>query len=405
MAKREPSVDAGSPSLEHGDAWSALCRSVAAAERFVTGEGVPDSPRDRAEGFRYLTRFLAAGINVCIEHADPDYPAFGRMIAPTMKWGLDAPDCLYLYASVRGDASYRIAGNRGTANHIDIQVNHGHFASGSIDAWGTIASVNGLDLETDDDGCFDLVLGGERRSGNWLPLAANAEFVLVRQYFADWDSERPADLTIERIGASYPPPPLRGEAVAGRLDRLRTWLEHGGALWEEMSKGLLAMEPNTVFVHRADLSDERAGLRGQSYCMGNFHCGMDEAVIIEFEVPRCRHWSVSLANWYWESLDYAGRQGSLNGRQAAIGADGKLRAVIAHRDPGIANWLDAAGTERGTLIARFLLADSAPQPLLERVALGDLERRLPPDTQRIDPATRAGVLERRRHAVWRRYRQ
>ena len=64
--------------------WEDLCGALSRASQRVVGEGVPDSPRDRAEGFRYLTRLLAAGTVVCIEHADPDYPEFGRMIDRTM---------------------------------------------------------------------------------------------------------------------------------------------------------------------------------------------------------------------------------------------------------------------------------------------------------------------------------
>ena len=141
-----------------GEAWDALCETLRRAGRLVLGEGVPDAPRDRAEGFRYLTRLLGAGRVVCIEHADPDYPEFCRMIEPTMSWGLDAPDCLYLYATVRGDACYRISGRRGSANHLDIQVNSGHFASGDISGWSTVSSLSALDLEIDPDGGLELIL-------------------------------------------------------------------------------------------------------------------------------------------------------------------------------------------------------------------------------------------------------
>jgi hypothetical protein len=106
----EPAPDPGDPRLVDGTAWADLCDALARASRLVLGDGVPDAPRDRAEGFRYLTRFLAAGIAVCVEHADSDDPVFVRMIDHTMKWGLDAPDCLYLYASVRGDARSRHPG-------------------------------------------------------------------------------------------------------------------------------------------------------------------------------------------------------------------------------------------------------------------------------------------------------
>lgn len=398
--------DPADPRVMTGEAWEEFCDALKRTGRLVLGEGVPDSPRDRAEGVRYLTRFLAAGFVTCMEFADPDEPEFGRMVDHSMKWGLDCPDCLYLYASVRGDATYRISGDRGTANHIDIQVNYGHFASGDISAWGTISSMNGLELQTEPDGSFELILSVEERAGNWLRLAPNAEFVLIRQYFNDWERERPADLIIERLDATYHPvPPPRTDQIAARLARLCLWLERGGALWERMSKAALDLPPNTLNVYLPQDSDQRAGLRGQAYGIGNFQCAQDEAVIVEFTPPPCRHWSVSLANWYWESLDFASRQTSLNGHQATLDSDGVFRGVIAHDDPGVSNWVDTTGHTRGTLAIRFLLADAAPEVACHAVKLADLPSALPPDTPRVDPATRAQILERRQRAVWRRYRR
>ncbi len=384
--------------------WQAFCSALRDAERIVLAEGAPDAPRDRAEGFRYLTRFLAAGIANCVAHADPDHPVFGRMIDYTMPWGLDNPDTLYLQAPVRGGARYRIQGNRGSAHHLDVQVNFGHFSQGEIASFGTIDSIDGLRLATAPDGSFELTLSEEARDGNHLRLAPNAEFVLVRQYFADWERERPADLWIEREGAAWPIPPPEPEQVAARLARLREWLEKGAALWDRMSRGLLSMPPNTLVVHHAAAAGERSGMRGQAYGMGNFHCAPDEAVIVELAPPRCRHWSLSLANFWWEAVEYASRQSSLNQHQARLDADGRLRAVIAHADPGVPNWLDPAGNLRGTLAARFLLADAAPAPVLRAVPLARLRHELPPETPHVSAPDRAESLAHRRRAVLRRFR-
>jgi hypothetical protein len=388
-----------------GEAWRALCATLERTSGLVLGEDVPDAPRDRAEGFRYLTRLLAAGLVTCMEFADPDEPEFGRMVDHRMKWGLDCPDCLYLYATVRGDAEYRIRGNRGTANHIDIQVNYGHFALGDIGQWGTVSSINGLELQTDTNGAFELTLGGGKRAGNWLPLAPNAEFVLVRQYFNDWEHERPADLVIDRIGGALPSPPPRTDEIAGRLERLSMWMERSGALWQRMSKAALAMAPNSINVFPPQDSDQRAGLRGQAYGLGNFRCAPDEAVIIEFAPPPCRHWSVSLANWYWESLDFTTRQTSLNGHQAALDNDGVFLGVIAHEDPGVPNWLDTSGYEAGILTARFLLAESAPEVRFRTVPVADVRSALPENPPAVGATTRARTLAARREAVLRRYRR
>jgi hypothetical protein len=403
-----PGADPEDPRIMTGEAWDEFCQALSRSRALVLGDGVPDAPRDRAEGFRYLTRFAAAGINSCVALGDPDYPVFGRMMDHTMPWGLDAPDCIYLFASVRGDATYRITGRRGSANHMDIQVNFGHFANGDISTWGTISSISGSELDTAPDGRFELVLSPKaegRQPGNWLALAPNAEFVLLRQYFNDWENEHPADLIIERDAAAWPPPPPRTDEIADRLAQLAMWLDRGGALWEKMSRAYLAMPPNTLVIHQPQNSDERAGMAGQAYGMGNFHCQPDEAVIVEFTPPPCRHWSFSLANYYWESIDFATRQSSLNGHQAHIDPDGVFRGVIAHSDPGVANWLDPGGHTQGSATARFLLAESGPKPAMRRVKLHALRESLPADTAFVSPQQRSESLARRRRAAWLRYRR
>ncbi len=401
--------DPGQPRLVSGQAWDDFCDSLKRAGRLVVGDGVPDSARDRAEGFRYLSRFLASGNAQCVTHGDPDYPVFVRMIDYSTPWGLDNPDCLYHFAAIRGDYRYRISGNRGSANHIDIQANFGHFADGDISSWGTLSSIDGFDLVTGPDGSFELTLSpegsDENAAGeNALKLESNAEFVLVRQYFNDWENERPAELYIERIDAPYPIPPPRTDQVAERLDRLARWFDKGGTLWETMSRGMLGMPPNTLVIHKPDDAGERAGMSGQAYGMGNFRCEAGQAVILEVQLPQCHHWSVGLANYYWEAIEYASRQSSINGHQAVVDTDGVFRAVISDVDPGVPNWLDTAGHRSGTLTARFLRADAAPVPSFRVVPNDDVLRELPENTPRIDPATRAEQLARRRWAVMRRFR-
>ncbi len=402
--------DPADPRVLSGELWSDLLGTLDRARGIVLADDAPSTPRDRAEGFRYLLRYLAAGHGICVEHADPDYPRFARTVDITTPWGLDAPDCLYLMAPIRGDAVYRIHGSRGTANHIEVQANFGHFAEGDIAKWGTISSRNGLELETAPDGGIEIVLGPEPAPtpppANWLPLRPDARFLFIRQYFNDWEREMPADLVIEREGAIYPPPPLRTDQLAGRVDLLRDWIEKAGGLWDRMSRVMVEnMPPNSLTVMAPRAEDAGGALKGQAYGMGNFHCGRGEAVVVEFAVPRCRQWSVGLGNWWWESVDFQNRQASLNGAQARLDGDGVFRGVVAHDDPGVPNWIDTAGYEKGTLAARFLLAESAPSVRMTVVPHDRLREHLPSDTPHVTPDERAAVLRRRRHALWRRYRR
>ena len=390
--------------------WREFARRVEGLGDLALGEGTPASEAERAAGLRYLTRFLAAGLRLCIEHDDADHPVFARMIENTMSWGLDNPDCNYSWARVRGDAVYRIRGSRGSARQLEFQVNTGHFADGRMPAlsggeggWRTLSHLSGDALACDADGRFEIALSRDERPGNWLRTGDDASFVLVRQYFHDWESERPGVFSIEREDAPYPPAPLDAARLRERFERLFAWLETGAECWDKVSRLLLSLERNTILMFDIDEDTDRPGLHGQSYGMGPFACAPGEAVIVEFPVPACRMWSVALTSFWWETLDFGSRQTSLNGHWARLDADGVFRGVIAHRDPGVPNWLDAEGCERGTLAVRFLFADQTPKVALRAVPLERLHEALPAGTPRVSPAERSAVLARRSRALQRRY--
>ena len=247
-----------------------------------SGPGVPAAPRDRAEGFRHLLRFLAAGHLLCVEHADPDHPSFARMVDPAWQWGLDMPDCLYLYAPLRGDAAYRVWGRRGSREPRRLPGELGALrARATSRSWGTLSSASTEQLDVGVDGSLELWLGGPPRPRNWLPVAPNAEFLLVRQYFADWESELPGGPLDRARRRRRARPPPRADQIAARLERgSSAWLDRGGALWERMSRGFVeGIAPNTLMVTKPADSDQRAGLRGQAYGIGNFHCAPEEAVL------------------------------------------------------------------------------------------------------------------------------
>ena len=402
MSKRSDSkIDPADPRIMTGAAWSELCQSIRESEQLVLGPDVPDSPLMRAEGLRYLTRLLAGGIRLCVELADPDYPELGRMVDTTLSWGIDNPDCIYLYAAIRGDATYRIRGQRGSAHHFDVQVNRGHFAQAPD--FGVVATLNGPELELAADGSIELILSPETHEGNWLRLEPEAEWILIRQYFNDWENEQPADLSIEREGAEYPPPSLRTDQIAARLERLRTWLNTGALFWEEMVRFSLQREPNSIYFRPLEETGW-GGLRGLAYGFGNFQCPPGKAVVIEVTPPKCHYWSFSLANLYWESLDWSRRQTSLNAHQARLDADGVFRAVISHEDPGVPNWLDPAGHTQGTIMGRYLLTEATPEPDLRVVEHAELRSVLPGDTPQVSANTRSEQLRRRRQAVTHRNR-
>lgn len=385
-----------------GAVWRDFTGALEKLESLVLADDVPARPQDRAEGWRYLLRFLGSGIHVVIPAGDPDYPEFCRMIQNGMSWGLDNPDCNYSWARVRGDASYRIGGKRGSARHLEFQVNTGHFGDGNVGGWRTVSSIHGRELRAAEDGSFEIVLSPEAHDGNWMKLDPEASFVLLRQYMSDWENERPADLFIERIDAEYPQPALTPDRIEARMDELVTWLSAGARSWESMSRLILATPPNQVVM--TEPLEGNAGLRGQSYGLGHYECAPGEAVLVEFTPPDCLMWSVQLSGWFWESMEFGARQSSLNGSQAELDSDGVFRGVIAHEDPGVPNWIDPEHHASGTIGIRYLFPQRVEQPTLRTVPVASVRDELPSETRVVTPAERRAGLERRRRAVQLRYR-
>jgi hypothetical protein len=77
--------------------------------------------------------------------------------------------------------------------------------------------------------------------------------------------------------------------------------------------------------------------------------------------------------------------------------------VVAHQDPGIANWLDTAGHSQGPIILRCVRTETAPVPTTRLVSFDRLAEELPPGTRRVSSGQRAAAIDVRRKAVSRRF--
>ena len=74
-----------------------------------------------------------------------------------------------------------------------------------------------------------------------------------------------------------------------------------------------------------------------------------------------------LNNRFIQTPPYRERRVSLNRRQTVLEPDGSFRMILAHRDPGVPNWLDTAGAPTGTLFWRYLLPEEQPTQLETQV--------------------------------------
>jgi hypothetical protein len=385
-----------------GRAWREFCRDLEAAGRHVLEFplGGAEGEELRAEGFRYLLGLVRSGLAQALELSDPDQPRWVRNPDSQAKWGAENPDNQYLWARIGPQAAYRIRGQRGSAFDFLIEVKQGYLQLGDDAVY---ASCTSSDLDIDADGRFELLLAAERPSdwrGNFLPIHQDARYLAVRQYLVDWERERPARFEIARVGGEgVPPAPLSAATIADRIDAAGAWTLATATYWTQWVERLReAWRPGQI----ASAQRYAGGAPDIYYGNSWYRLGPDQALLFESELPDARYWQIELCDVWFRSLDYATRQTSLNHLQAELAGDRRLRVVIAHRDPGVANWLDTAGHAEGMLQYRWVWTRTNPAPTLRALRFADLAQALPEDTPRIAPEERRRVLAARQRQVLRR---
>lgn len=376
--------------------WNRMLDALREAGYFIFNWPLGQSEIARGQAQRHMQRLLYGMFLTAIELDDPEYPVLKRLFDSYWPGHNCNPDCTYFHATVSPRHDYRIFGKRGSSRIVEIQLMDGHFVAGpNHKSMGTMQNIS-----ADANGNIDIVLSATPKAGQWFKLPAEVSWLYLRQYFYDWEAEDPADLVIERIGATYPAPVITNADLTRRTDRLigwiPTWYRH---LAKRVEGYYEAKQDQLYFV------SSTAGMDGLSYGKGWYRIEADEAVIVEFRPPACDYWSFQVMNNFWETQEFDRHQNSLNGHQAALDTDGVFRGVISLTDPGVPNWLDPVGHGQGTLCARVLYPSSAPVVSLRNVKLKQLRSELPSATPTVSASQRSDLLRRRWLSVRRRYRE
>jgi hypothetical protein len=128
----------------------------------------------------------------------------------------------------------------------------------------------------------------------------------------------------------------------------------------------------------------------------------DEALIVEWD-RNDLFWMMTNMGMSFNSMDYLYRQVSYSPARAKADSDGKMRMVLAHRDPGFHNWIDTCGFERGHLANRNMLTDQWTEFRTTLVKHDELPDAMPADAARVTPEERSQQMHRRFQSITRRY--
>jgi hypothetical protein len=355
-----------------GSAWRDFCRSLEQAGDVLLRDDVASDPLHRAEGIRYLTRLLRAGLEQQIEYGDPRYPGFFQLSNQTIKIGNDNPDNIYLNSNVSGEYEYRITGTRGTMPYLSFGTKAGGYErDGTMVPTG---KLDGRDLVLGPDGRLEITVSARKQPGNWLPMTPETSALIVRMTFHDREKEEPAKLKIERIGGEGAPV-VDPETLEASLQRSVAFVQRTARLFVDWMNAYSAHE------NQLPSDDQERCMRcgGDSqihYLQSRWRVGPDEALWIRVpRIPECATWNLQISNYWMESLDYRYLKIHLNKHTAHYEPDGSVRIVLSHRDPGgrYQNWLTTAGHLEGGMLFRWVEAKDHPPVETRLVKLSELQ--------------------------------
>jgi hypothetical protein len=348
-----------------GSTWSDFCDALKAAGALVDAEKAPQDAFTRAEGYRYLSRMLRAGLESFLEAGDPRFPELRCPAHETIKLGADNPDNHYQTATIDPQYDYRITGTRGTVNYLGFGTVINRYSSGGgmkTDGW-----LDSRDMEINPDGTLEIIVSQRQQPGNWLPMGPETNSLNVRQTFQDRRNETRAEIRIERLGAEHErPDPLSPEKLDRALQGAVQFIRSTTGLFEGWAASFL---PTLNQVAPADQAFCQAigGDPNIYYFHSAWALAPDEALLIEAPVvPACQTWNFVLQNWWMESLDFRYHQIHFNKHTATYEDDGGVVIVVAHEQPPQANWVETAGHHSGTLCWRWIGASEHP-PVHARV--------------------------------------
>jgi hypothetical protein len=315
----------------------------------------------------------------------------------------DNPDAIYRTAIIDGSRAYELTGRIDPANpatQLVIEIDAADMAdpSSMMDMNGKMPNVESVTLailRSDAMGLkpgdsFRITLGGEGSGPNHVKLRPGVITAGTRDILSDW-RQRPAALAIRELGAK-PSPAFAPLSAAAMRDQVLADLPGFIKFWANFPNIWFGgLKPNT---HSAPMG--RVG--GWGFVAGlRYDLQPDEAMLVTTHNGGAHYTGFQLNDPWMIQPDARRFQVCLNNSQTLWNADGTASYVIAARDPGLANWLDPAGTSSGLGILRW---QAVPPGLtkdglireLRVVKLADLAQMPLP---RVTPAQRRAAIARR----------
>lgn len=390
------------------DAWKYYLGCLDEARGKMFSSEWARGPTERAQAQYCLQMLTAFGFNIyCApRQAYPNFYLQTIFLPFEYGFGLPCPDFQYHWTFLNGARDYRIHGRLGRSLWVEFQAQRGF--------WGDENQTHLGNWDFDDftvgaDGTFEIIASARPHAGNWIELDPNCRNItlMTRDALYDWATDVPMEIHIDHLGPEPAGPIAHSEEemerrlrAAGRLVRFTV------DFFQELSAKIVngAGGRNRFWRQPAHAANNVGGNPRAGYVQMMYDIPDGEALIVETEIPKTRYWSLHVGDPWWQTADYAHHQASLNGHQARIDADGRVRIVISRSDPGVPNWIDTVDNTSGVALWRWYLAESHPVPTVTRVPLAKVRECLPADTPVVSIEQRRAVIAARARSVRSRFR-
>ena len=348
-------------------AWRAFCRTLETTGAAALSRTLTHDEIDLAEGLRHLARMTQLVTLGSLENKDSARPYLWPALDPHRKMGGDNPQGLYLSGPANGQDTFRLRGSAGSARWLSVILSQSRQSTVRQRAVPARSRHDARRLFRGAD------LAG-LQPGHWLQSTPATTGVLVRQFFATPDDVDPMVLTLDNLSAADArPTPLQLDTVVAGLQRATGLF----AFMVPRMQGELLDKGDSKNSFTTDIgapTSTSGGVPGGNAVTARWSLEPDEALVVTVTPPTpCAYWDVQVGNGWYESFDYRHHFCGLTCEGVSVAEDGSVTLVVAHQDPGVENWLEAAGHREGHIAIRWQLTDgNLPIPETAVVKVSDV---------------------------------
>ncbi len=329
------------------------------------------SEQEAIEGLRMILKHLAMSTRDSLDN-DFRNPLFEKGDTRNRDVGAYNPDAEYDQVPIDGRHDYKLSGSLGSVPYLSITVNGA--APDRQSRMIAYLDDTAIRKHAGADGRFTLWLTREKPAepGAWVRLPDEANGVVIRQYVSNRERDRLARFAIEAVGRNRPnADQITDEELATRIAKTANAVVVGST-WHRTLLPEMLQRPNE-FVAASGVAIGASAANAENYYqMAHYQLEPGEILVVDFEAPPARFWNLTSATIWHESHRSLTDPVSRTLEEVQRQPDGRVRFVVAERDPGQPNWIKTFGHTRGFLILRIVGVTSHPAPIVRRIAEKDL---------------------------------